>query len=221
MSRLRRELPWVKVEKEYVFQGAGGKELSLSELFGDKSQLIVIHFMYGKDWDQGCKSCSYLADMYDKCPPHLAERDVAFVVCSSAEPKKLEAYKKKLGYSFKWVSAGKSDFNYDFGVTFTAEETQDKEVKNYNFRTSHCSSTEAPGLSVFYKDDTGIYHSYSTYSRGLDIFMTAYHLLDCVPKGRDEAGLEFPMRWIKRRFEYSEYVADNWWAFLMPYGDSF
>jgi len=221
VSKLRRELPWVKIEKSYTFHRCSGPPVTLSDLFGDKSQLIVVHFMFAEDWDEGCKSCSYLADMYDRCPPHLGERDVAFVACSTASPEKLERYKRKLGWSFDWVSSGKTDFNHDFNVTFSQDEVKEDGLKNYNFGTAHCPATEAPGMSVFYKDDQGqIYHTYSTFARGLDIFLTAYHFLDCVPKGRDEGSLDYTMAWIKRRTEYSDYVTDNWWSYLMPYGDT-
>mmetsp|Transcript_22696 Transcript_22696/g.69769 ORF Transcript_22696/g.69769 Transcript_22696/m.69769 type:complete len:214 (-) Transcript_22696:231-872(-) len=213
-------MPWVKIEKEYAFQKKDGSQVTLEDLFGDKSQLIVVHFMFGEDWDQGCKSCSYLADMYDRCPSHLAARDVAFVVASSAAPAKLEAYKKKLGWSFTWVSAP-TDFSEDFGVRFTQTQVDDKALL-YNFGTQAPPMTEAPGMSVFYKNQDGqVFHTYSAYSRGLDIFMTAYHFLDTVPKGRDEDQLDSPMTWIKRRTDYSDYVAENWWAFLLPYGDSY
>lgn len=154
-------------------------------------------------------------------PSHLAARDVAFVACSSASPKKLDAYKKKLGWTFRWLSAS-DNFQKDCKVSFSEEEAADPQCKNYNHGTAHWSSTEAPGVSVFTKRDDKVYLTYSTFARGLDVFMTAYHFLDCVPKGRDESTFDDkPMTWIQRRTDYSDYVQDNWWSFLLPYGESF
>jgi len=172
------------------------------------------------------KSCSFFADSYDRLVPHLAARDVALVAVSSARPAKLAAYAKKLGWSFRWVSAAESTFSRDFGVTFDPPET-DTSKKNYNFATQHFGGPEAPGVSVFSKEeDGGVFHTYSTFARGLDDFLTAYRFLDVVPKGRDEAGFDFPMTWIRRRTEYDPKAmgeapptttTTNWWAFFLPY----
>jgi predicted dithiol-disulfide oxidoreductase (DUF899 family) len=201
LSRQRRELPWVKVEKTYVFDGPNGKE-SLSDLFGGRSQLIVHHFMFGPDWKEGCPSCSFWADNYDGIVPHLQNRDVSLVAISRAPLEKLEAYKRRMGWSFKWLSSLGNDFNHDFAVSFTEEERK-QGGNNYNFATTRFSSEEAPGASIFTRgDDGGIYRSYSCYARGLDMLNGAYHHLDLVPKGRNEQGLPYPMAWVRRHDKY-------------------
>lgn len=201
LSRTRRELPWERVEKDYVFDGPNGKE-SLSDLFDGKSQLIVYHFMYGPDWEAGCKSCSFLADHFNPAIVHLNQRDVAMVAISRAPLATLEAYKKRMGWAFKWLSSGGCDFNRDFGVSFTEEEIKNGAAE-YNYTKQGFPGTEAPGASVFYKEKDGsIYHTYSVYQRGLDMFITAYHYLDIVPKGRGEDGLPFTMEWLRRHDEY-------------------
>ena len=198
LSQERRDLPWVKLEQNYLFQSPNGKE-SLSDLFGDKSQLIVYHFMFHPSWEEGCKSCSFWADNFNDIIIHLNHRDVNMVAVSRAPLEKLEAYKKRMGWSFKWLSSFENDFNYDFGVSFKEDDPN----ATYNFTPANWGTgAEAPGVSVFYKDDEGaIYHTYSTYARGLDMMNTAYHYLDIVPKGRDEA--DRPMRWLKRHDSYS------------------
>jgi len=202
LSRERRELPWVRVDKPYAFDGPDGRE-TLPELFAGRSQLVVYHFMFGPDWKVGCKSCSFWADNFNGIVAHLNQRDVTLVAISRAPLKKLRAFAKRLGWSFKWLSSLKSDFNFDFGVSFTPEQQEQGRVF-YNYEmTSFPWGTEAPGISVFYKDAKGtIFHTYSCYSRGLDMLNTAYHYLDLVPKGRDEAGLPATMAWVRLRDEY-------------------
>ena len=201
VSRHRRELPWLKVDKEYIFEGPNGRE-TLADLFDGHSQLIVYHFMLGPGWEKGCKSCSYLADHFDGANWHLPHRDVSFVVVSRAPLSEIEPYKKRLGWRFKWVSSHDSDFNFDYHVSATEEE-QAKGKMYYNFETQELPSDELPGLSVFYKDENGdVFHTYSTYARGLDILVGAYNFLDLVPKGRDENQLDFTMDWVRRHDEY-------------------
>jgi predicted dithiol-disulfide oxidoreductase (DUF899 family) len=200
LSTERRALPWVKIDKAYVFEGPQGRE-TLSDLFGGKSQLIIYHFMLGPGWVQGCPSCSYLADHFDGANIHLAQRDVSFVVVARAPYAEIEAYKKRMGWNFKWVSSYGSDFNHDFHVSFTPEEKASGKVE-YNYAKGEFPSEEAPGLSTFIKDNGAVYHTYSTYGRGLDMFIGAYHFLDVAPKGRDEAGLPWSMAWVKRHDEY-------------------
>jgi predicted dithiol-disulfide oxidoreductase (DUF899 family) len=199
LSRQRRELPWVKVEKQYVFDGPNGKE-TLSDLFAGRSQLIVDHFMFGADWQEGCPSCSFWADTYDGIVVHLEHRDTSFVVVSTAPLNKLEAYRKRMGWSFKWVSSLNNDFNRDYHVSFTPEE---QKTAVYNYRAGGFGSSEAPGISVFAKDAAGdIFHTYSCYARGLDPLNGAYQLIDLLPKGRDEEGLPHPMAWVRRHDRY-------------------
>jgi predicted dithiol-disulfide oxidoreductase (DUF899 family) len=199
LARQRRELPWVKVEKTYVFDGPNGKE-SLSDLFAGRSQLIVNHFMFGADWNEGCPSCSFWADTYNGVVVHLEHRDASFVVISRAPLEKLEAYKKRMGWSFRWVSALHTDFNRDYHVSFTPDE---QKTAVYNFKAGGFGSSEAPGVSVFARDDAGnIFHTYSCYARGLDTLNGAYQLLDLLPKGRDEQGLPHPMAWVRRHDKY-------------------
>lgn len=201
VSRHRRELPWVKLEKEYLFDGPDGEE-TLSDLFERRSQLIVYHFMFGPGWEEGCKSCSYLANHFDGANWHLPHRDVTFVVVSRAPLSELEAYKKRMGWRFKWVSSHGNDFNFDYHVSATKEEKA-KEKMFYNYESAELIGDEMPGLSVFYKDKNGdLFHTYSTYARGLDILVGAYNFLDHVPKGRDEDHLDFTMDWVRRHDQY-------------------
>ena len=204
LSAQRRELPWVKVEKAYSFDGPRGRE-TLAGLFGGKSQLLVYHFMLGPGWVQGCPSCSYLADHFDGANIHLAQRDVSLVVVSRAPLAEIEAYKKRMGWKFKWVSSYGSDFNRDFHVSFTPEEKARGKVE-YNYEMTEFPSEEAPGLSAFVTDGGAIYHTYSAYARGLDILVGAYNFLDLAPKGRDEGGLPWSMAWVKRHDEYEAAV---------------
>jgi predicted dithiol-disulfide oxidoreductase (DUF899 family) len=201
LSEARRDLPWVKIDKSYIFDGPGGKE-TLVDLFGNKSQLLVYHFMLGPGWVQGCPSCSFLADHFDGAVVHLAQRDVALVVVSRAPLAEIEAYKKRMGWKFKWVSSNGNDFNHDFHVSFTAEEKARGKVE-YNYALTEFPSEEAPGLSAFIKDENGkVFHTYSTYARGLDILIGTYNFLDFAPKGRDEDALPWTMAWIRRHDEY-------------------
>ena len=199
----RRSLPWVRVEKDYVFEAAGGNQ-SLADLFEGRNQLIVQHFMFGPGWKEGCPSCSFMADHVGGAPVHLAHRDVTFVAVSRAPLSQIEAFKKRMGWGFKWVSSFGNDFNFDYGVSFTKEEMA-KGNGNYNYRTAGHPSEEAPGLSVFYRNDAGdVFHTYSTYGRGVEVMMGTYRLLDLVPKGRDEAGLPHTMAWVRHHDKYGE-----------------
>jgi len=200
LAEQRRALPWVHVEKPYEFDGPDGRE-TLSDLFAGRSQLAVYHFMYGKDWEAGCPSCSYWADNLNGVQDHLAHRDTTLVLASTAPLATLDVYKARMGWSLKWVSSGASDFNADFGVTFTPEQLESKEF-HYNYKPGGFGGPEAPGLSMFIKQDGQVYHSYSTYGRGLDHFNGAYQLLDLTAKGRDEGDLSFTMAWLKRHDEY-------------------
>ena len=204
LSAERRELPWVKVEKNYVFDGPDGKE-TLADLFDGRSQLIVYHFMFGPGWEEGCTSCSFLADHIDGALVHLAHRDVTLVVVSRAPLAEIEAFKKRMGWRFKWVSSYGSDFNRDF--TCRSPRTRWQRARSYyNYEHDANSQSErSPGTSVFYKDATGdIFHTYSSYARGLDILVGAYNYLDLVPKGRDEAGLPLTMAWVRHHDKYDE-----------------
>jgi predicted dithiol-disulfide oxidoreductase (DUF899 family) len=201
LSQQRRELPWTKLENDYVFDGPDGKE-SLEDLFQSNSQLIVYHFMFDPEWSDGCKSCSLLADHYNPAVIHLKQRDVTMVTVSRAPLDKLLAFQKRMDWNFKWVSSFENDFNRDFHVTFTPNELEEGTV-NYNYEQKPFPMTEAPGISVFYKDENGdIFHTYSSYARGLDLFITAYNFLDLVPKGRDEGGLPFTMDWVRHHDRY-------------------
>jgi predicted dithiol-disulfide oxidoreductase (DUF899 family) len=215
LSSERRKLPWVKVDKNYVFDGPHGKE-TLPELFGGHSQLIVYHFMFDPDWSEGCKSCSLLADHYNPAIVHLRHRDVSMVTISRAPLEKLLAFRKRMGWTFKWVSSFENDFNRDFNVTFTADELERK-AAYYNYKSGTFPVTEAPGISVFFKDDRGnIFHTYSSYARGLDIFIGTYNLLDIVPKGRDEDGLRYSMEWIRHHDRYEDDTFVDPYVELIP-----
>ena len=201
LSRLRRELPWVKVSQNYVFDGPNGKE-TLADLFGGKSQLIIYHFMFGPGWEEGCPSCSMLADHINGILTHLAQRDARFVAVSRARAHQIEAFKKRMGWNFKWVSSFENGFNRDFNVSFSQQEMAAQNMY-YNYQMQNFPADEAPGLSVFYKDDAGnIFHTYSTYGRGLDILLNVYNFLDMTPKGRDEDALAFSMAWVRHHDRY-------------------
>jgi predicted dithiol-disulfide oxidoreductase (DUF899 family) len=201
VSRHRREMPWVKVDKEYVFDGPGGRE-TLSDLFDGRSQLIVYHFMLAPGWEEGCKSCSYLADHFDGANWHLPHRDVTFVVISRAPLPEIQSYQKRMGWRSKWLSSFGNDFNFDYHVSATEEEKANGKMF-YNYRTDELIGDEMPGLSAFYKDGNGdVFHTYSTYARGLDMLVGAYNLLDLAPKGRNEDHLDFTMDWVRRHDEY-------------------
>lgn len=201
LSRQRRELPWERVEKQYVFEGSHGKE-TFAELFDNRSQLIIYHFMFGPGWSEGCPSCSYLADHFDGMTIHLAHRDVTFAVVSRAPYAQIAALRKRMGWGFHWVSSFGTDFNYDFHVSQTEKEKASGKVE-YNYTTMEFPSEERPGASVFYKETDGAtYHTYSTYARGLDILVGAYNFLDLAPKGRDEDGLKHTMAWVRHHDKY-------------------
>ncbi len=196
-----RSLPWVRVEESYVFSGPDGEE-NLADLFAGRSQLIVQHFMYGESWDEGCPSCSFWADGWDPLVVHLEHRDVSMVAISKAPLAKLQAYRERMGWSFKWLSSAQNEFNRDFHVSATSEEVEKGETY-YNYRRTSSFGDEMPGMSVFYKDDGGVvYHTYSTYARGLDRLNAAYHYLDMAPKGRDESELPWSMAWLRRHDSY-------------------
>jgi predicted dithiol-disulfide oxidoreductase (DUF899 family) len=199
----RRELPWIRVTKEYVFDAEGGWR-TLADLFGNCSQLIVDHFMLGPGWKEGCVGCSFGADHVDGTLVHLAHRDVAFVAVSRAPLAEIEAFRKRMGWRFEWVSSYESDFNRDFGVSFVAEEAAHEKVfYNYELREFHCE--DLPGRSVFFKDENeDIFHTYSTFARGCESALATYMLLDLVPKGRGEAGLSPPMAWVRHHDRYPE-----------------
>ena len=193
LTHLRREMPWERVEKAYTFEGPSGKE-ALADLFGGHSQLIAYHFMLGPGWKEGCPSCSFIADHFDGMMVHLAARDITLLAISRAPLEEIEVYKKRMGWKFKWVSSFGSDFNFDYGVT--------GEVA-YNYTDIKKPGDERPGASVFFKDDSiNIYHTYSTYGRGLDILLGTYNFIDLTPKGRNEAGLKHGMAWVRRHDMY-------------------
>jgi predicted dithiol-disulfide oxidoreductase (DUF899 family) len=197
-----RALPWTRVDKNYVFDGPDGRE-SLADLFAGKKQLIVYHFMYGPDWEEGCKSCSIIADHFDPSIVHLANRDVAMVAVSRGPLSSLQAFKKRMGWKFKWLSSADNSFNHDYQVYFD-EESFEPGVTEYNYKPQDdFGGRERPGISVFFKDDDGsIYHTYSSYGRGLEAFMGVYRLLDVVPAGRDEGELAYGMEWVHLHDKY-------------------
>ena len=203
LSRQLRALPWVEVEKRYVFDGPRGKE-TLADLFGTRSQLVVYHFMFSPEWDAGCKHCSFWADNFDGIDVHLAHRDVSFLVISRAPLDKIEAFRKRMGWRFKWVSSSQTDFNYDYQASFTPEALRNGSAV-YNYARMTMDIADREGISVFYKDERGIvFHTYSTYARGIDIVNGAYHFLDLVPKGRDEDGQDFPQYWVRYHDAYED-----------------
>ena len=203
LSQQRRDLPWVQVNKEYVFDGPNGKQ-PLSELFDGRSQLIVYHLMYDSTWDAACPSCSFWADNFNDINVHLNQRDVTMIAISKAPYSKIDAYKKRMGWDFKWVSSFDTDFNFDYYVSFTPEELAKKKAF-YNFISQDPHTSEREGVSVFYKDTIGrVFHTYSAYERGIDILNNTYNYLDLVPKGRDENGYDFPMAWVRRHDEYNK-----------------
>lgn len=201
LAARRRALPWVKVEKDYRFRTNDG-ERSLTDLFGPHRQLIVQHFMLGPGWEAGCPMCSFWADGYDGMAIHMAARDAAFVAVSRGSLDAINAYRRRMGWSFDWVSCEGSDFNFDFNVSFTDEQLASG-VATYNYRTDENDMDELPGTSVFAKNAAGeVFHTYSTYGRGLDRLNGAYAYIDLTPKGRDEDELPFPMAWVRRHDEY-------------------
>lgn len=199
LNRQRRALPWELVSKQYRFEGPSGSE-TLAELFDKRSQLVMYHFMFGPEWDEGCPHCSFWADHYDGMGIHLNHRDVTFVVSSLAPLAKIEAFRKRMGWSFKWVSTFQSDFNFDYHVSFTEEEVA-RGKAFYNYANAKIDEQEYQGLSVFYKDERGaIFHTYSCYARGIDMLNGTYQFLDLVPKGRDEG--DSPQDWVRHHDRY-------------------
>ncbi len=201
LSRERRALPWVRVQKNYTFDSASGRQ-TLAELFRNSSQLIVYHFMFSPEWDEGCPSCSFWADNFNGIDIHLEHRDVSFVAISRAPVAKIEAYRKRMGWSFRWLSSFDGDFNFDYHASFTPEE-RNSATALYNYARTDPGMSDHSGVSVFYKDEAGaVFHTYSCYSRGVDMVNGAYHFLDLVPKGRDEDQLEYTQAWIRRHDRY-------------------
>lgn len=214
LSATRREMPWEKVEKPYVFEGPNGKQ-SLADLFEERSQLIIYHFMFGSGWKEGCPSCSYLADSFDGARIHLAHRDTTFLAVSRATLPEIEAFKKRMGWGFKWVSSNGTDFNFDYQVSMLPEEAGKKTVY-YNYDFTEFPSEERPGLSVFFKRGGEVFHTYSAYARGLDILLPTYNFLDMTPKGRDEDGLAFTMAWVRHHDKYEDYALDQKKLYTQP-----
>lgn len=216
LSADRRKLPRVRVEKAYGFEGPDGRR-TLADLFAGRSQLVVYHFMLGPGWSEGCPSCSLIADGIDGAVPHLAARDVAVAVVSRAPFAEIEPFRRRMGWRFPWVSSYGGDFNRDFHVSFTPEEIASG-VAEYNFAPAGFPIDEGPGVSVFCKDADGdIYHTYSAYARGLEPLVMAYHYLDLVPKGRDEAGLKFSMAWVRHHDRYDAgYAVDPAASYAPP-----
>lgn len=202
LARQRRQLPWERVEKNYVFAAADGPQ-TLADLFAGRSQLIIYHFMFGPGWKEGCPSCSYLADSFDSATVHMAQRDTAFAAVSRATLPEIENFKKRMGWKFPWVSSFGTDFNYDFHVSFTKDEMASGKAF-YNFEAAGFPSEEGPGLSAFLKRGDEIFHTYSSYARGLDILLPTYNFLDMTAKGRDEDSLPHPMAWVRHHDRYSD-----------------
>jgi len=206
LARRRRALPWVKLTKPYTFAAPGGR-VSLADLFEGRSQLLVQHFMLGPGWEQGCKSCSFMMDHFNPTVVHLKARDVSFAAISHAPLKEILPFKKRMGWDVNWVSSHGTDFNQDFHVSFTEDEIARGGVA-YNYGKMDFPKTEAPGISVFARDAAGdVYHTYSTYGRGVEVIMATYHLLDLVPKGRDEDKMEYGMEWLRHHDRYEPVAA--------------
>ena len=215
LSAERRKMPWARVETDYLFEGPGGKQ-TLADLFQGRSQLVVYHFMFGPGWSEGCPSCSFLADHFDGANNHLPHRDVTLAVISRAPFDQIEAFKKRMGWRFPWVSSFGTNFNRDYHVSFNPEDRNEGKVE-YNYARTEFPSDEAPGLSVFYKDQAGqIFHTYSSYARGLDILLGTYNFLDFVPKGRDEDGLKFSMAWVRHHDKYDGRPVDPEQTYVQP-----
>lgn len=206
LAEARRALPWVRLDQRYVFDTSEGPR-ELADLFDGRSQLLVQHFMLGPDWEQGCKSCSFMADHTDGMLAHLAARDVGFVAVSRAPLAKIERFRRRMGWGFRWVSSHGSDFNRDFGVSFAPAEVAAQSM-HYNFAQQPFANDEMPGVSVFAKNAAGeVFHTYSTYGRGVEVMMGAYRLLDLTPRGRDEAGLAHTMAWVRHHDRYDNATA--------------
>ncbi len=202
LTAQQRALPWMKMEKLYTFDSPHGR-VSLADLFGPHRQLIVQHFMFGPGWEEGCKSCSFMMDHFNPTVPHLAARDVAFAAISHAPLAEILPFKQRMGWDVNWVSAHDTEFNFDFAVSFDPERVANGKVC-YNFTEQMVPNTELPGISVFAKGPDGaVYRTYSTYGRGIEVIMGTYRLLDLVPKGRDEVGLDYGMAWVRYPDRYS------------------
>jgi predicted dithiol-disulfide oxidoreductase (DUF899 family) len=200
IARLRRELPWERIEKRYDFDGPNGRE-TLSDLFAGCRQLVVYHFMFAPGAKEGCAHCSFWAESFDSLAAHLGHRDTTFVAISRAPLASLEAFKQRMGWRFKWVSSDESDFNYDLGVSFRPEARKNGTAV-YNYRAGE-TGADREGASVLYKDEDGtIYHTYSTYARGIDLLNTTYNFLDLTPKGRDESHLSDSQAWVRYKDRY-------------------
>ncbi|AZC23317.1 MULTISPECIES: thioredoxin family protein [Pseudomonas] len=200
LSAERRALPWVRIDKPYRFQGPQGT-LSLADLFGGRSQLLVYHFMFGAGWAEGCKGCSFLADHFDGANQHLAHHDIALVAVSHAPYEQFQAFRQRMGWQFDWVSSAGEDFNQDFGVSFSNEQ-RGTATASYNYAPINSNEEELPGLSVFYRNEQGeIFHTYSTYTRGLDLLIGTYNFLDLAPKGRNEGPI---MNWVRHHDRYDD-----------------
>jgi predicted dithiol-disulfide oxidoreductase (DUF899 family) len=203
LSAKRRAMPWLRIDKDYRFDGPEGKNLTLGDLFGDRRQLIVYHFMFGPDWEKPCKSCSFWADGYNGVTQHLAQRDTRLVAISRAPLAKLASRAKRMGWTFPWYSSGEGDFNYDFHVSFHPEQVADGTIR-YNFAPTQTKMSDLPGVSAFIREPDGaVYRTYSAYARGLDMLNPAYQLLDITALGRQEDDLPFPMAWVKLHDEYA------------------
>ncbi len=209
LSAERRELPWVKIDKSYLFEGPNGTEM-LADLFDGRSQLIIKHFMLGPGWKEGCVGCSFEVDHIEGALVHLEHHDVSYVVVSRAPLPEIEAFKKRMGWRFKWVSSYGSDFNYDFHVSFKPEEIEKGEA-SYNYEVRKVGIDELSGRSVFYKDANGdVFHTYSSYARGGDLMLGTYNILDLMPKGRNETGPNHNLTdWVRHhdRYDIGGYVA--------------
>lgn len=200
LSAARRELPMVKIEKKYVFEGPNGKR-TLADLFDGRQQLIVYHFMFDPSWDDGCRGCSFLADSFDKAVLHLPARDTSFAAISRAPVAKLESFKKRMGWQFRWLSSASTDFNYDFQVSFRPEDVAGNKAE-YNYGAQPARGADMPGVSVFLRDDGDVFHTYSTYGRGLDALMNTYNYLDLTPLGRQEEELSPAGKWLRHHDKY-------------------
>ena len=203
LAEKRRALPWTPVREDYVFDGPDGP-VKLSELFGDRSQLLIKHFMFGPDWDEGCIGCSFECDHIAPILPHLSQKDVAFAVVARAPLEKTEPFRKRMGWDFRWVSSANNRFNYDYNVTATEDELR-ANAQYYNYAQQDWANDELSGVSVFVKDETGgVLHAYSSFGRGFEEVLSTYAILDILPKGREEAPGQNLSHWVKHHDRYGE-----------------
>ena len=208
IARERRALPWERVDKGYAFDTPQGRR-SLAELFEGRRQLLVQHFMLAPGWEQGCPSCSFMADHTDGMNVHLAHRDITMIAVSRAPLAEIERFRRRMGWQFEWVSSHGSDFNHDFAVSFGPDDERDGKLV-YNFATQPFQGEEAPGISVFYKNDAGeVFHTYSTYGRGVEVMMGAYNLMDLTPQGRGERDVAYKMEWVRHHDRYEPAAAEK------------